>query len=503
MSKLKNADEEAQEEQELVEPLLTGKFGMGGLDGGEGYDTQERYIVCRSVKWAHQKGFSGLWVEGMGDVDVLYEDLTEPYGEHVQVKNHNVPNAEFRKVVEGFIAWDTKRKDFYRKYILACPSLSNDAEKLRRALGRLRSVPPGLVKAGIIEPEQEALAELIKKLGLQDHQEFVLSKLYFDMDPLLSSNDEDCCRSFSVTLLEQPKFAQRVLGAARTAYTPLLRRVQNAKGKHISQAEIFEILDIVLRSDAALESAVSLVINNWTNEAQDVGEDATVLDWSARFDRSQRLVPTAEEWNKVLFPELLEVKTKLLQKPEPRLIRLRGFCALSTGIMVGAVFPKVNGWTLEIKQQPGLWRTDAPALSDYQLEKRELGAPDGFVVTPESDDLLLVVAVTQSNAPNIARWISKGSPDVPQFAAALEVQPFGGAGSQSIGDGSDAASFALAVRDYLKQQNAQKGTCRVHLFYNGPYALSVLLGHHLTAIGRLHLYEWREPGFSPSVTLPT
>ena len=506
MNKSSAASEEksvSPNEKERVEPLLTNASGMGGLDGGGGYYAQDRYIVCRAVTWQHQPGFSALWIEGMGDVDVLYENLPQPYGEHVQVKNHNVTNAKFKEVVEGFIQWDSRRKDFYRKYILACPSLSDDVNKLRRALGRLRSVPQSLTQIGAVDAEQEALGELIKGLGLEEHQEFILAKLHFDISSFLKEDDDFCCNHFAVNLLGQPKFARRFVEAARSAYEPLLRQVRNAKSKQITQAEIAVIFDGVLRSDAELEPAVFLVINNWTNEAHDVDEGAIVLDWSAHFDRSQRLVPDAAKWNQDLLPELLAAKKAIQQKPEPRLIRFRGFCALSTGIMVGACFPKVNGWTLEMSQPPGLWRTDAPIRSGYQLQTRELDAQDGFTATADSDDLLVTIAVTQSNNPNIARWIGKGSPDVPQFAAAIEVQPFGGAGSTSIGDASDAASFALAVRDFIKQENAQRGTCRVHLFYNGPFALSVMLGHHLTSIGRLHLYEWREPGFSPSVSLST
>jgi hypothetical protein len=63
-----------------------------------------------------------------------------------------------------------------------------------------------------------------------------------------------------------------------------------------------------------------------------------------------------------------------------RTIRLRGKCALSTGVALGATFPAVGGWIFEIPQPTARepWRSDATLGSGYVLQEEITeGSPEG------------------------------------------------------------------------------------------------------------------------------
>lgn len=484
------------------EASLTSKVGMGGLHGGRGYDTQERYTVCRLPEWEHRPGFSGIYPELSGDVDVLFENLPEgkKHGEHVQVKDFTITPSKLREIVEGFVAWDKGRPDFYRKYIVACPSLNDDVMNLKHILERLGNAPKP--QNELYPVEWADLGERLRKMGLEAHCDFIFSKMGFDVDPGAVGDDETCCRHFVGTFLKQEKYQNHIEALARAVYERLLREVQLCRGKKLDLADIVALIEGALAAPSVNDPFANLIIHSWQREEHDLPvQESTVLDWSDDFDRDERRVPSQSDWNSRLLLELRAFKKEIQERtPPPKLIRFRGRSPLSVGFALGATFPQVGGWKIELPQGLELWRTDARQLPGYALRTRALDASEGFVATPDSDALLVVMAVTQPNTPNVARHLKESPLD---FAAALEVQPFTGASSSSISGARDASSFALAMRDELKKQNISHGTDRVHLFYNGPLALGVMLGHWLSSVGEVRLYEWQQPGFASSFTLKT
>src|SRR3989338_5950166 len=85
----------------LVQPK-----GMGGIHGGDGYKFQDGYIVCNIPKWLADPDFLKFMPEGTGDVDVVYKDKQQDVYEHIQVKDHEVGNIEFGKVIDAFAEID-------------------------------------------------------------------------------------------------------------------------------------------------------------------------------------------------------------------------------------------------------------------------------------------------------------------------------------------------------------------------------------------------------------
>jgi SMODS-associated and fused to various effectors sensor domain len=84
-----------------------------------------------------------------------------------------------------------------------------------------------------------------------------------------------------------------------------------------------------------------------------------------------------------------------------RMIRLRGKCALSTGVALGATFPAVGGWTFEIPQPPAkeFWRSDATPTPGYVLQT-ELTEAD-----PNGTDLVVGLNIRGDGRQDVMRYI--------------------------------------------------------------------------------------------------
>src|ERR1700721_3667878 len=75
---------------------------MGGINAGKGFDFQTRYTACRLPAWLLEAAFHQLFYEGTGDIDVRYTHADRVERIHLQVKDHEVEPAEFRKAIARF-----------------------------------------------------------------------------------------------------------------------------------------------------------------------------------------------------------------------------------------------------------------------------------------------------------------------------------------------------------------------------------------------------------------
>lgn len=242
----------------------------------------------------------------------------------------------------------------------------------------------------------------------------------------------------------------------------------------------------------------NLVIHNWTSEKFNLKADY-MLDWSLHFNRQTRSVPEQSVWNEQLLPELQQLRKTIAASTATRLIRFRGKCCLSTGIAMGAVFPGNGSWVFEVLQPITSWRSDVMPEAKYQLKINEV-TPDSFNPDPNGNSIALVLSVTADATANVTDYITDNSLPI---KAIIAVEPRAGCGSLSIPNNKEAVSFALAVRDTLKKALTNYKVSSTHLFFNGPLALAIFFGQKLTSVGRVQLYEFKDPGYVPSCTLTT
>lgn len=119
---------------------------------------------------------------------------------------------------------------------------------------------------------------------------------------------------------------------------------------------------------------------------------------------------------------------------------------------------------------------------------------------PAGDSIAYVFNIKGNALRDVRQFIADSSLPVKAIVA---VEPAGSPSALSIADDREAVSLALGARDELHKALTRHDVRLTHLFFYGPFALSVFVGQLLAAIGRAQLYEFKDPGYVPTATLKT
>jgi SMODS-associated and fused to various effectors sensor domain len=478
---------------------LVSSSGMGGIIGGKGYDFQSRYIACHVPEWLLNGAFTAILPEGTGDVDVLYGSGKKERRDHIQIKDHPVTTkTELREIIDTFASFEKAMPNVYQNFILACPSLGPVVQPLKNALERLRNASPFFKSApGSLTATRADVKKRIVSLGPARYENFILDKVHFHIGLPDFHDDKAACNQFALKLLDLPEYKEKVIHLIKPAYPPVLNKVASDRGKVLDRVTLKSLIDAALRAGKTEpEPAIDLDVHNWTFEKYD-REPQHVIDWSPHFDRDTRTIPDEKMWNEQLVPEIYALRKRLAKETDVRLIRLRGKNALTTGILLGAAFPQIGGWVFEIPQppKPEPWRSDAPPQMNYGLQVQ-----DEVTIDEKGDSIAVVFNIKGSALKDVGEYIRKHSLPVKVI---IPIAPEGDARALSIADDGEAVSLALAARDELRKALDHRNIRATHLFFYGPFALAVFVSQLLTSIGRVHLYEFKDPGYIPSATIRT
>lgn len=474
-------------------PLLSPQ-ATGGLIATAGFDFQDRYAVCHLPIWL-QRGLRQVFSEGTGDVDVRFAHEGAETRVHFQVKDHEVGPSELRDVVNTFASIDSKMPGVYQSFTLVCPALSSTLRPLERDLARFRNAQP--FYDNLPDALSSTRAEVVHRLenaGLKDHIEFALEKVHFDVGHIALKQDDGDLHVFTSRLLSHPDFAAKLREMVIPAFGELARALSKHRGKVLDREAIDDILRRAVLAGPIGRPSVTLWVHNWTREMFDIPADYTI-DWSERFDRETRKVPTQSVWNDVLLPQLRQLRKRIAVDRTERVIRFRGKCALSAGWSIGSAFPVVGGWVFEVPQPPSqeTWKSDDSPTPTFSLRSELI---DG---DSNGADLILVLNVKGDARSEVLEYSANAG--LRQKITLVISAPT--EGGQAIGSSADAAAYALAARDEVGKVVKKYGIKRTHVFYYGPLALAIFLGQHFSSVGELQLYEYTAPGYAPAGTLST
>lgn len=467
---------------------------MGGITASKGFGFQTRYAVCQLPVWLLDPTFHQLFHEGTGDIDIRFQEGERSSRTHLQVKDHAVAPAEFREVIDQFRERDAEFAGLYTCFTLVCPSLAGSLQPIEAGLARFRGAEPFYDDvASALERTKSDVDSRLLNAGLDQAQiDFIHSKVNFDIVQADLHNDDRASDVFIAQLLKHPEYRQMIRAAVEPAFAELLRSVDGKRGAVFGRVDIEDVLRRSIISVGSTERAITLWVQNWTNETFDIPADYAV-DWSQEFDRNRRRVPTEDVWNNRLLPELKALRDQIAGDRKERLVRFRGRCALSTSIALGATFPVVGGWVFEVPQPPARepWRSDVTPASPYEMHVE--------LIDGGGADLVLGLNIRGDGREDVRRYIDSTGVPPKLFAFMGPALP----GSQSIAGSAEACAFAIAVREQLCTILKKHAVRNTRLFFYGPQALAIFLGQHLTSVGKVQLFEYQDPGCVPSVQLST
>jgi hypothetical protein len=222
------------------------------------------------------------------------------------------------------------------------------------------------------------------------------------------------------------------------------------------------------------------------------------LDWVDLFEAGmgeQRghlpLDPAA--WNDVMLPELLRLRTTIDAIPDLRLLKIRGQSRLSAWIAAGFVFRQVAGFELEARQGLMVCRTDLPPAPDYHL------VPEVVTEGLDGPDVAVGISVTNDLTADVLDHLRRpGS----SYGAALFLRPDRPLSSTSLRGPADVVALAESAKQVIQRFVRERRARRLGLFYLGPFAGALFIGHRLNAVAReIQVFEDTAPGYAPSFLL--
>jgi hypothetical protein len=171
---------------------------------------------------------------------------------------------------------------------------------------------------------------------------------------------------------------------------------------------------------------------------------------------------------------------KALGKTAIRHIVVYAKAHLSAGIALGSAFSRTAEYKLEIEHYGQLWSSDDPPQPfDLEITSQQ--------IDPGSSDICMTVAITRPEAiDSVERTQSKLGI---RCGGRIVIEPKAGGSRQSVPSGGCATSIAGQVAAALISARAQWGLRKTHLFIAAPFALAVLIGQELNALGSIDVYE--------------
>ena len=467
---------------------LLSKLNMGGIIGGDGYSFQERFIACKIPEWLLMPGFQGVMQEGFEDVDVHFSN-PEAY-ELFQIKDHLVNLAELTSVLSHFSEKERLSKTF-RRFTLVCPGIDNKIRSLHRAINRCRGGKAFHSSRKLLKPTEKDFNEILKKNGFSKYKKLILEKFEIEIEGNAHDGSK-CADLFVARLQKHPQHNKKIRALIEPAHRELALLIRDSKGKGIKRQIIEAILEKELVSAKRSEKFIDIAIHNWAkvNLGRKIKYE---LDWSSYFDPATRRVPNEEAWSKKLLPSLEKLKTSIIKQTSDRFVRFNGKCSLTTGFLVGRVFPQVGDWNFEIMQPPlpSAWRSDAVGIQ-YDLKLTDMP------ISKTGKAIALAIGITANISKEVEAHIRASKIRVKKLIC---IEPASGAKSNAIANDREAVSVAEQIKDITKEMLAKEGLHETHIFYCGPFALALFLGRKLTSVGRLHHYEYAHPGYKKSCAL--
>jgi hypothetical protein len=482
------------------DPSLLSPEQRGGVTAGEGYNFQDAFIVSQIPAWLADPSFDCLLKEGLGDVEVLFDDYGAKRRDFYQVKDHHVPPAECRDIVQDFFNKESKSPGTYSKFILACRSLGGDAESLRQAIEELRGAYP-MYNPGdkIVVGTERDIQERATRIGLDISIDFLGQKVFFDTDLGDMKTDERLCEQFVGSIVRRvPKWAMvggLGLSAAYREIAHLINiSIRQTCNRNLLEQKIQQAIDT---SPVRLErEGVAIRLYHWEDPSFDLSQKWDVLlDWSEHFDRANRKVPDPTVWRDRLISALEEVQRRVRASSNSRHIHFRPSACLSAGFALGWAFSEVKGYTFEVQQGPAMWKTEEEPSNERHLVLSEDVSSDHT-----SKELCVEFSQQAKVGPKVDEFVRRTHI---AFRGRIELIPDIGIGKRI--DGPTVLAYANEAKQFMRQAVDKYGCRTVHLFYAGPLGLAIFLGRLFNAMhADIQCYEEQyEGGYTPSCLLHT
>lgn len=219
------------------------------------------------------------------------------------------------------------------------------------------------------------------------------------------------------------------------------------------------------------------------------------LDWTNYFDLSTKpkILPTLDDWNNILSPQLKLATDTWSQDWSEKggRVRLYSKLCLPGGLLIGNRFSRTKGAVIEVDHYRKIWSSENSDPSFKTIPNRTPGND------PKSVTAILVLSVSN----NIQSAVEKHLEEInTNYCMMVNILPHSGPGQESIKSAEQAVAYAKDVKS-IADELVKQGVEEFHLFLNCPFSVAVFVGHYLTAMCPIQVFDYSAPGYTISCRL--
>jgi hypothetical protein len=453
-------------------PTLTDAVGMGGVIAQDGFDYQVWEAMERLPAWLRQSAFEELGLEMLEDIEARFFAPQAPARrllDRFQAKSADMQPADVEEVFRTFHAFDTKYPQLARVHTLITPRLPATLRWIARDVARVRRARPFYAPFAEVAAASDAKlrADLIEKYG-EPLGDFIIRGVEVEEVGVVDRR------------LAQARFNQALESAFpglavtqaryRSAFDALETRLRASKGSAVARATLIALLEEELGQSLGLGGPFHLHMRSDRGEA-----NAAAFEFDASaFSGGAAAFPPPQMWARDLVTPLVET-ARWVKKHGGNRVVLSGSYRISTAFVLGWAFRSAHGFDLEIPTRDGAWATNAHAPVGEPRPGWDMQGPEGL----DAETLVVSVGILRDPAVDI---VSSGERKAGQLLALRLAEP--------ITSAQATQASVRVVKEAVDAAAARLRPKRIALYYAGPVAFAVALGHRWNAMQPTHVYEF-------------
>ncbi|WP_245436530.1 SAVED domain-containing protein [Mesorhizobium tamadayense] len=453
-------------------PALTDARGVGGVIAQDGFDYQLWDGLARLPAWLANPAFEQMIFEGLEDLEARFFAPQAPRGqllERFQAKAGSLAPAAVREVFETFARFESAYPRAARVQSLVTPRLPATVGWLARDPSRVRKARPFYAPFADImaASDAELLTRLVEtyrdQLGTFIAQSVDVSERNLpDCDAALATFGVELDRAYPS--LEAP---QKRVGEAFEALSALARR---SIGAPLGGDVLVKTIEDALGKSLPLPRSFPLHVRSDRNEAD---ERCLEIDASAFSGRDGVFPPPARWADDLVAP--LDRTARWLRSHAINRVALTGSYRLTTAMIIGWSLRSATGFELEVPTRDGSWATDdRPAPSDPPQNWR-IAEPANLT----GDQLVVCVGI-----------LCDPAADLGQIAGVPTEAVLGLHLDEPIVSAKAAQAGVAVVKRAVDAAMARLRPKGIQLYFAGPAAFAVALGHRWNAMPPTQLHEF-------------
>jgi hypothetical protein len=462
-------------------PSLLDAESRGGDIAEGGLSFQESILLAQLPMCLTHDGFTSLIREAMGDFECKFYVPGHGYQiEFVEVKSNQLSAGEFWAEIDRFLAL-AATGERYRRFTLVTAGYAAGLAPVINQLRRLQD-PREFYGAdsSVMTRSFQEFEQTVRQLRRsRNDAEFLVSMVHIETraPEMVGLQEAAFKQSFSDAF---PEHTDLSVANMHELYLGLAQFIRSRRNQPMGRRELEELIETKI----APTKPVRLRPITIHTQAAASACHATSLcfAWDEFFGDVRRSFPPPDRWKKGLMKPLRETQEWIVQNRKTRRIRLTGNRRLSASLAIGAVFSAVAGYSIEFETRNGeSWATDDHATAASPSYPLQIDMPSEV-----GERLVVSVGILRNILGDVSTY-QRNSPlcDLP----VLHIY-----GNQPLESAQHANLAVREIKSAITKALAVTKCRQIDLFFAGPAAAALFLGHRLNAVGPVQCYEWAGTG---------